>query len=220
MFGTIAMVGASLLAKGAANNAANQQMIQQHAQQAGANMYATMAARLNGQDALNAVQKDIANLAQQKVQQDLQIQMSTDQQKAQATVAAAAAGVEGGSVDAVHQSMESNEALALRNVETSYEDQQHNMAVAAGNAFNQVQTPLKRASAPVMKSTISMGDAIGAAGALYGAYENASLADIGKGSTGASLSGVNLGSGFDLAWDQAFNAGFRGRDFAKDPLRI
>jgi hypothetical protein len=83
--------------------------------------YQTATQRFNLANATHTAQLNISALKQDKILTDTQIKMSQDQAQALAKVSAAAAGVEGGSVDDVIYDTEKNEALALRRNEKNTE---------------------------------------------------------------------------------------------------
>lgn len=74
---------------------------------------ATEAKKANIRSAMQAAQYNIAAVKQDKVLSNIEVQINQDNAEAAAKVAAATAGVEGGSVDDVMYETEKNEAFAI-----------------------------------------------------------------------------------------------------------
>jgi len=95
--------------------------------------YKTAQHKSNIMKAKQQAQFNIGAIEQDRVTTNTAIQMSQDQAEAHATVAAAVAGVGGGSVDDVIYDTERNEALALRSSNRQAEQQKESQLAQIGN---------------------------------------------------------------------------------------
>lgn len=112
MFGAIVGAGLSIIGGSVSQKQAQKQQIAAMRQQAYDSEYTRAMNQEAGKEALAKAQANIAAVKQDKILTDINIQMSQDAAEAQATAAAAAAGVEGGSVEAVKLDTEINEVMA------------------------------------------------------------------------------------------------------------
>ena len=99
-------------------------------------VYATEAQKANIRNAMHSANLNMTAVEQDRILTNTSIQMKQDQAEAHATVAAATAGVEGGSVDDILYETEKNEALALSTAHQSAKQQKANLSTAIGTQMN------------------------------------------------------------------------------------
>lgn len=134
MFGAIVGAGLSIVGGAMKQKQAQKQQIAAMSKQAYSAEYSRVANMEAGKEALAKAQANIAAVKQDKILTDINIQMNQDAAEAQALVSAAAAGVEGGSVEAVALDTEINEVMAKQANAKAEEQGVQNALSAIGSA--------------------------------------------------------------------------------------
>ena len=96
-------------------------------------VYANEAKRASICNAMHSAQLNLSAVEQDKVLTNSAIRMQQNQAEAAATVAAATAGVEGGSVDDILYETKRNEAMAINNANRKAEQQSANLIANIGS---------------------------------------------------------------------------------------
>lgn len=109
--------------------------------------YGTMAKRFASADAKNIMERNIANVQQDKILSNMQLQISEAQQVAQIELSAALAGVTGGSVDAVLNQTRANAVMAKASVSREAEQATQSLLANVNSAqADMLSTRLQKTS--------------------------------------------------------------------------
>lgn len=99
-------------------------------------VYANEAKKASIRNAMHTAQLNLSAIEQDRILTNTQIKMNQDQAEAMATVAAATAGVEGGSVDDIMYETHKNEALAINNANRKAEQASESQLASIGSQMS------------------------------------------------------------------------------------
>ena len=99
-------------------------------------VYANEAKKANIRNAMHTANLNLASIQKDKVLTNTKVRMQQDEAEAAATVAAATAGVEGGSVDDILYETERNEAMAINAAEQRADQASEGQLAQIGSGMN------------------------------------------------------------------------------------